>query len=120
MGNIKLLTKSIAIVLAIIMGLTVTPLKSYADVRDTEQSHTAGSQSSTNTGLIIGGVAAVGLLAYFVLIRDHNHKVTASNGNSYSNGSHICSSDQEHRNKSLLIDHESPFFLTAQSDSKSD
>ena len=120
MGNRKLFIKSVAIVLVMIAGLTATPLKSYGDTIENEQSHATETQSSTNTGLIIGGVAAVGLLVYFVFIRDHNRKATASSGNSYSNGSHICLSDKEHRNKSLLIDHESPYFLTAQSDSKSD
>ncbi|NMW20932.1 MAG: hypothetical protein HKK67_04735 [Chlorobiaceae bacterium] len=118
MGNWRLFTKSVAIVLAMAIGLTLSPLKLSADSIDTEQQHSTGNQSSTNTGLIIGGVAAAGLLVYFILIRDHSHKTTTSTGEAYTLGSQISLSDKEHTNNSLFLDHESPFFLSAQRDLK--
>jgi hypothetical protein len=118
MGNRRLSAKSVAIVFVLIMGITISPLKSNAESLDNDQAHAVGAQSSSNTGLLIAGAAVAGLLVYFFGIRDHNPKVAASTDNSCSNGCRICSSEKERGNTSILFNHESPLFLTAQTDSE--
>ena len=118
MGTLKLCSKSIAIVLAMVIGLTITPLKSYADITDNEQSHTSGTQNSTNTGLIIGGVAVAGLLLYFFLLHDQHHNAATATGEACSNFAKNYPIEKEHASQSILFEHESPVLLTAQADAR--
>ena len=65
----RLFTKSVAIVLAMVIGLTFSPVKTNAESGEGNDQHItsttsdSGSSSTSNsssTGLIVGGVVVVG------------------------------------------------------------
>ncbi len=118
MENSRLFTKSVAIVLAMVIGLTFSPVKSNAESNENINTQATAtnnsSSSSTSTGLIVGGVVVVGLLSYFFLFRDNNHKATATTSDINRNVANNYSIEKEHGNKSILFEHESPFLVASQ------
>ena len=115
MENSRLFTKSVAIVLAMVIGLTFSPVKANAESgENNDQNLTTTTSSSSSTGLIIGGVVVVGLLSYFFLFRDNNHKATAITSDLNRNVANNYSIEKEHGNKSILFEHESPFLVASQ------
>jgi hypothetical protein len=119
----RLFTKSVAIVLAMVIGLTFSPVKTNAESGEGNDQHItsttsdSGSSSTSNsssTGLIVGGVVVVGLLSYFFLFRDTTHKTAATNSDIYRNVANNSSTEKEHSNKSILFEHESPFLVASQ------
>ena len=122
MKNSRFFTKSVAIVLAMVIGLTFSPVKSNAESNEGIDQHltstdsgSSSSSSSTSTGLIVGGVVVVGLLSYFFLFRDNNHKTAAATGDIYSNLAKNSSIEKSHGNRSILFEQESSFLVAAQS-----
>ena len=118
MKNSRIFTKSVAIVLAMVIGLTFSPVKSYAESNDNNDSQNStassnSSSSSTSTGLIVGGVVVVGLLSYFFLFRNNNHQASVAPSDIYSNLARNYSTEKEHSNKSILFEHESPFLVAS-------
>ncbi len=117
MENSRIFTKSVAVVLAMVIGLTFSPVKSIAESNENSNTQTTASSnsssSSTSTGLIVGGVVVVGLLSYFLLFRHNNHQASAAPSDIYSNLAGNYSTEKEHSNKSILFEHESPFLVAS-------